>query len=212
MTLEEILEQDRVKFKSCLESANEYRQATMLVTFLRCIFSARDFNRPLSETTIARVNAFMDLLLSHAVPHAALIHIIQTIGHMPHHFSKRKDLIALLNPGLESTVGSKAFNRKDLMTNTTPFKGCPVNKDTAESGPVPDALPDAVLLEKLASLCCEYKSWFERMRVDSKTADPKNHPNRRQLKERDDICLQINALATPDVILKLVNFAIINGE
>lgn len=66
--------------------------------------------------------------------------------------------------------------------------------------------PESDVLDAVENLCNDYMAWLDRMKR-TEGFDPKNHPTQNQLRERDAILARIRAVATPDVILKLVKVA-----
>lgn len=191
MDLEKLLADDRVKFETTLVplSNDKARQdAEALIVFNDLIKSCENRGEQLTYIK-PRVDAFMHHLVKYGVGPMAALHV------------------------LRSTVSSAGDfpNRSELADYAKTFPSPKLFEFDAALSQAGRANITMDTLLELKGLCDEHADWLDRMRVLAPTADPKNHPDSRQLRERDAIRVKINELATPAVISELVRVAM-NGR
>ena len=187
MTLEKLLAEDRVRFETKLIPLNgdKARQdAEALILFNELIQSCNRGDNRLTYIK-QRVDAFMHYLVVYKVGPLAPLHLLRSTVSTAGDFPNRPAL----------AEHAKTFPSPKLFE----FDG------NALAGGRPGVSMDT--LRGLKDLCADYADWLDRMRVLAPMADPKNHPDSRQLRERDAIRVKINELATPDVISALVRIA-----
>jgi hypothetical protein len=191
MDLEKLLADDRVKFETTLAplSNDKARQdAEALILFNELIKSCEKSREQLTYIK-PRVDAFMHYLVKYGVGPMAALHVLR---------------------GTVSSAGDFP-NRPELADYAKTFPAPKLFEFDASSSLTDRANVSKDTLLELKGLCDEHADWLDRMRLLAPMADPKNHPDRRQLRERDAIRVKINELATPAVISELVRVAM-NGR
>lgn len=206
MSLETILAEDRVNFENKIiplhdNPGKQYMEGIILFNGL--IDSTRDNSEKLMYIK-QRVNAFMEQLVLHKVCAGVGLHVLRATVSTEADYPGRTALVEYLNTFPRVSLSNIHVMDPDPIL-TTPR---PESRSAAPSLYKAPANVDVDLhtLRQLKELCSDYGDWLKRMNAALPTANPKNHPNRNQLQERDSIRDQINTLATPDVIAKLVGF------
>lgn len=196
MSYEDLIAFDRANFEAALENGDPARQNTFLIQQFHAMFTPLCTSLSARSKLVARVNAFMGLLVEHEVSLDVCREVLYSVRRSKEEFSNYK---ALRNRALEAVCSNQGLVRKRIASTTKPFTGVSVRSVEG----------DLAKITKLQGMVKEYQDWTSLMSQQRLHGnyDPKNHPSKDQLRVRDSLMVDIQAELDIPFLARLLTIA-----
>lgn len=196
MNYKDIIAQDRVNFEGALENSDPARQSTTLIQQFHAMFTPLCTSLSVRDKLVARVDAFMGLLVEHEVSLDVCMQVLRSTISSKEEFSNYK---ALRNRVMEAINSKPGLVRKRIASTTKPFTGVSVRSVEG----------DLAKITKLQGMVKEYQDWTSTMSQQRLHGnyDPKNQPSKDQLRVRDSLMADIQAELDVPFLARLLTIA-----
>ena len=219
MDLEKVLAEDRVKFETKVAVAETPEEQYKAGISLYTSFFPTPYSKSEQYVIMGfRIDAFMHLCVKHAVCSDIVLHVLRSTVSSADKFINRAALAEYCttfpSPGplfTESLKVSDALLTKPKLNNEYILRKQQLTDDLDKHNRT-TVRPDRAKVVELEKLCEEYQDWLRRMRLGSKSMDPKNYPPKDELRIRDNIRAKIMDVATPDLLLQMAVQVLQRGE